>query len=172
MLDDLVELATGVIHEGHSPELGSPAVMPPRRRRGSKSQSVSSSVDDTNGMPPPAQPLSKSPSPAVARHRRTPSAATPDSPKGRPRLADALVTRPKIEQVDKSVVKFVATTALSLVFSGSLRYLAAGYTTFGRAELGNISRRGDPEDFLFIGGLLLWRVLSIAVYWFGGYDGM
>lgn len=179
MLDDLVELATTAIHREHSPDISHPissrptssssSTMPPRRRRGSNSQSVSSASADVNGMPPPAVPLSKSPSPVATRHRRSRSGASP--PASPRQLASALITRPKQEAEKASPVTFVAVALISLVLSSGLRTAASTYTTLGRAEIAAISDPKHSQDEYYIGGLLLWRIFVLAVYWFAGYDG-
>jgi len=119
-------------------------------------------------MPPPAVPASKSPSPVATRHKRTKSATSPpNSPR---QLANALTTRPKTSAEQPSILNFIAATAISLALSTGLRYAASTYTTFGRAELAAISSPAHSQDAYYVGGLLVWRIVVLAVYWFRGYD--
>ena len=186
MLDDLVELAATAIHRDHTPDLTHPIsnrsrnrtsndndTMPPRRRRASKSQSISSAT--AGDMPPPAVPFSpsKSPSPVATRggHRRTASNNGPGSPARQ--LANALTTRPgHVEhKQEASITGFVGVVVMSLVLSSGLRTLASTYTTLGRAEIAAISDPAHSQNEWYVGGLLLWRVVVLGVYWFSGYDG-
>jgi hypothetical protein len=206
MLNDLIELTTTAVHRDHSPDLSHPLKsntsandndndkdnMPPRRRRASKSQSISSAT--AGDMLPPALPItgrsstSKSPSPVATRtaggggggHRRATSTSSnntgggPGSPASARQLANALTTRPPHVIADKqevTVSRFVAAAVMSLVLSSGLRTLASTYTTLGRAEIAAISDPAHSQNEWYVGGLLLWRILVLGVYWFSGYDG-
>lgn len=203
MLNDLIELTTTAVHRDHSPDLSHPLKsntsatdndkdnMPPRRRRASKSQSISSAT--AGDMLPPALPItgrsstSKSPSPVATRtagggggHRRATSTSSnnggggPGSPASARQLANALTTRPPHVIADKqevTVSRFVPAAVMSLVLSSGLRTLASTYTTLGRAEIAAISDPAHSQNEWYVGGLLLWRILVLGVYWFSGYDG-
>jgi hypothetical protein len=189
MLDDLVELATTVVHRDHSPELAThPAFsraghtsstdMPPRRRGGSKSASISSAGDMAPpAIVPSASSGSKSPSPVATRgHRRNRSSAsnpgdvplTPSSPSSRA-LANALNTRSY--NPDASITSFLGVVVLSFGLSWILRTGALTYTTYGRAEIAAVSDPDHAEDPRYVAGLFLWRIFVLGLYWFRGYDG-
>lgn len=169
MFDDLVELATTAVHPSHNPHISYPisnasgsSNMPPRQRR-EKSQSA-----DANGMPPPAAPASKSPSPVATRHKRTRSTNNqPGSPR---QLAQALTTRPHQTAEEIAPGKFLIAVVINLALSTLLRRAAVAYTPVGRGALSTISKNNPTESEAF--GLLAWRIAVLAVYWFGGYDGM
>jgi hypothetical protein len=174
MFDDLLELATNTVHPEHTPHISHPitsnnasgsSTMPRRARQ--LSASVSSAVAEVNGRPPALVPASKSPSPVAARHKRTRSTASqPGSPRA---LAQALTTRPHQDVVEAAPLKFVVAVLSNLVLSGVVRYALATYTSLGSGQLGAFSK--NPEENPYTLAVIGWRIVTLAVYWFGGFDG-
>lgn len=167
MLDDLVELATTVVHPNHTPDIAphisgasssrANAKMPPRRRQ-SKSQSISSAVD-VNGMLPPATPVS-----GTVKTTRKPRSKSTTSQPGSPRPLISGTTR---KAATRDLAKYAGAVTLSIVVQAGLQTVAS--TFLGTGELAAISKQ--PESWLEIGSLLGWRVLLLSLYWFGGFDG-
>lgn len=174
MFDDLIELATNAIHPDHDPQISHPITSTDAssstamaRRARQKSQSVSSASADANGMPPPPVPASKSPSPVAARHKRTKST---NSQTASPRqLAQALTTRPHQQATEAGLSRYAFAVFSSFLCSAALRYVTANFTPLGSGALSAFSK--NPDQSPYTTALPFWRILVLAVFWFGGYDG-
>ncbi|KPI35199.1 uncharacterized protein AB675_10154 [Cyphellophora attinorum] len=137
----------------------------PRRAR-QQSASVSSAVAEVNGLPPAPVSASKSPSPVAARHKRTRSTASQPGSPGK--LAQALTTRPHQDVVEAAPLKFIIAVLSNMLLSGVVRYVLATYTSLGSGQLGAFSK--NPEENPYTLAVIGWRILTLAVYWFGGFD--
>ena len=161
MLNDLVELATTVVHPDHEPDIAGSSSKMPRRRQGSKSQSISSAAD-VNGMLPPPTPASKSGTPA--RKPRSPSMTNPPgSP--RPNVSVAYGAAPQSRL--KNIGGYLGSVVLSIVAEGILNSVASQF--FSTGELAAIS--DSAPTTLLVVGVVSWKLFMLTLFWFGGFDG-
>ncbi|KIV89342.1 hypothetical protein PV10_08917 [Exophiala mesophila] len=145
--------------------------MPPRSRH-SKSASVGSSTggstavaSTTNGEPLAPGRSDKSSSPASTRKPRSRPTTSSENP-----IVVIPSSKSKIEPVvspaqDYSFWKFVSTLVLSTTLEIGLQTIAG---QLGTGDLAAISRKSD--SWVEISGLLGWKVVQLAIYWYGGFD--
>jgi hypothetical protein len=126
--------------------------MPPRR---AKSQSISSDTSPTLRSP-----LTKSPTPAKPGPRRS----LPASPV---RAAYNAIADPVPKSQIAAALRFPLVVILSFSLSSLLFSIVAEITA---GDLAAISKH--TESWVEITGLLGWKVVQLAVCWFGGFDGM
>lgn len=126
--------------------------MPPRR---AKSQSVSSDTPAT-----PRSPVPKFPLPVKTPSRRSP----PSSPVAA--THDAVGVPVRQSQLLPGL-RFPLVVILSFTLSSVLFSIVAEVTA---GDLAAISKH--TESWVEISGLLGWKVVQLAVCWFGGFDGM
>lgn len=164
MLNDLIELATTVVHPEHEPDiapnLGSSKTTMARKRGASKSQSISSAAD-INGMLPPPTPASKSGTPA-----RKPRSRSTTSPPGSPKPV-VNAARPAAAPTAEGLGRYAAVVLLSFVFEAVLMSGVSQF--FSTGELAAVSKK-DPSE-LDIAGLASWKLALLSVYWYSGFDG-
>jgi hypothetical protein len=125
--------------------------MPPRR---AKSQSISSDTPPTPRSTP-----SKLVTPIKALSRRSP----PSSPVSA--TYNAIADPVRKSQIPASL-RFPLVVILSFTLSSVLFSIVAEVTA---GDLAAISKH--TESWAEISGLLGWKVVQLAVCWFGGFDG-
>jgi hypothetical protein len=125
--------------------------MPPRR---AKSQSISSDTPPTPRSPPP-----KFTTPVKTLSRRS----LPSSPITA--TYNAIADPVRKSQIP-SALRFPLVVILSFGLSSLLFSIVAEVTA---GDLAAISKH--TESWLEITGLLGWKIVQLAVCWFGGFDG-
>jgi hypothetical protein len=131
------------------------------RRSHSKSQSVASEANATDGVP--IVNLSQAPT-AVASPKKTRRRSTM-SPPTSPIVAVAH-PRPAPKSRVPSTLQFPLVVTLSLILSALMYSFIAEITP---GDLAAISKHS--ESWAEVTGLLAWKVVELAIYWFGGFDG-
>ena len=126
--------------------------MPPRR---AKSQSISIDSPSTSRSPP-----SKLATPVKALSRRSP----PSSPVSA--TYNAIADPVRKSQIP-AALRFPLVVVSSFTLSSVLFSIVAEVTA---GDLAAISKH--TESWVEISGLLGWKVVQLAVCWFGGFDGV
>ena len=144
------------LEEGTAPSTTRPASFTldamPRR---AKSHSVSSDTPPTSRSPPP-----KLSAPVTTEYRRSPPSPPINS------TYDA-VADPVRKSKIASGLRFPLVVILSFTFSSLLFSIVAEVSA---GDLAAISKH--TESWVEITGLLGWKVVQLAVCWFGGLDGV
>lgn len=146
------------------------------RSRRAKSQSISSTNADTlvNGSmpPPPSPPASpvaaavasiKNASPTTSRRKASSGAAGRTKPTSQTLASGtSAVAATRRSGVLQFLLLIVANTVLEIGFQSVA-------SSFGSGDLASISKHS--ESWSEVSALLGWKVFTLSLYWFSGFDG-